>query len=80
MAKHAVPKKKASQARSNRRYKDFANEARKRLSNDLKIKTCSHCASPSLDHHVCGACGFYKGKDVMGKSKKAEEKITKIQA
>lgn len=80
MAKHAVPKKKASQARSNRRYKDFANEARKRLSNDLQIKVCSNCSSPAMTHHACNACGFYDGKDIMGKSKKAEEKITKIQA
>ena len=80
MAKHPVPKKKASQARSNRRYKDFANSARLRLANDLKIKNCSNCSSPMLDHHVCKECGFFRGEDVMGKSKKAEEKITKIQA
>lgn len=80
MAKHPVPKKKASQARSNRRYKNFANLARKKLSNDLKIKLCSHCASPMIDHQLCKECGYFKGVDVMGRAKKAEEKITKIQA
>ena len=31
MAKHAVPKQKQSKARSNRRYKTFANKARIKL-------------------------------------------------
>ncbi len=80
MAKHAVPKKKASHARSNRRYKNFANLARKKLGDDLKIAVCSNCSSPVILHNACKECGFYRGKDVMGKAKKAEEKITKIKA
>jgi large subunit ribosomal protein L32 len=28
--------------------------------------TCPQCQEPTRLHHVCGACGFYKGKKVAG--------------
>ena len=28
----------------------------------------NNCAEPVLSHHVCRACGFYRGKQVLGVS------------
>lgn len=55
----AVPKRKHSQARKN-----------KRRSNVWKLEApnfskCPHCGSLTLPHHVCGNCGYYKGKEVI---------------
>lgn len=80
MAKHPVPKKKTSKSVSSRRYKDFQNKARVRLSESVKLTVCAKCGSTIRSHHVCGECGYYRGKDVMGQAAKAEGKITKIQA
>lgn len=77
MAKHPVPKKKASQARSNRRYKSFQNFAQKRLIDSVKLTKCVSCGADCLMHHACKECGSYRGK---GATAKKEEKITKIQA
>ena len=27
---------------------------------------CPHCHRPMLPHHVCPACGYYRGRDVLG--------------
>ena len=27
---------------------------------------CPHCHRPMMSHHVCPACGFYRGRDVLG--------------
>lgn len=77
MAKHPVPKQKISRARGSRRYKSFQNRARKRLENAVQLSKCSKCGAVIRQHHVCGECGFYRGKDVMGMVKKAEKKIEK---
>jgi len=47
-----------------------ASRARMRRSHDaLKAvgsTICSNCGEPVLPHHVCRACGFYKGEQVIG--------------
>lgn len=80
MAKHAVPKQKQSKGRSSRRYTSFQNYARIRLTESLPLKACPKCKQIIVAHKACGACGYYNGKDIMGRVKKAEEKVTKIQA
>jgi len=80
MAKHPVPKQKQSKGRSSRRYKVFAGKVRKSLANDSVLLDCPKCSAPVLKHHVCKACGYYRGKDLLGKVKKVEAKITKIKA
>jgi len=80
MAKHPVPKKKTSRARGNRRYKDFQNKARVRLTNAVTTTKCPKCGAAMQLHHVCTECGYYKGKDVLRKVAKVEEKVTKIKA
>lgn len=57
----AVPKRKSSKARKN-----------KRRSNVWKLKVpafskCTQCGELKLPHQVCGNCGFYKGKEVLKK-------------
>ena len=55
----AVPKRKSSQARKN-----------KRRSNVWKLAApgfcqCPQCGELKLPHQVCGSCGYYKGREVV---------------
>ena len=55
----AVPKKKVSSARRD-----------KRRSNNSKLTApglvqCSKCKELILAHHVCKACGSYDGKEII---------------
>ena len=57
----AVPKRKHSQARRD-----------KRRSNVWKLSApgfskCTQCGELKLPHQVCGNCGFYKGKEIIKK-------------
>lgn len=57
----AVPKKKTSKARRD-----------KRRSNVWKLKLpemskCSKCGEMNLSHRVCSACGYYNGKEIIKK-------------
>ena len=38
------------------------------------ITTCPNCNSPIAPHRACTNCGYYKGKDVLGKEEKVEAK------
>ena len=55
----AVPKRKTSKARRD-----------KRRSPNMKMKAqglsiCPQCHEPKLPHRVCPNCNYYDGKDVM---------------
>ncbi|MBQ2152710.1 MAG: 50S ribosomal protein L32 [Acutalibacteraceae bacterium] len=55
----AVPKRKVSSARQN-----------KRRSNVWKLEApalsvCSNCGELKAPHRVCGNCGFYRGREVI---------------
>lgn len=55
----AVPKRKVSKARKN-----------KRRSNVWKLEAptlvkCSHCSEFKLPHRVCGSCGHYKDREII---------------
>ncbi len=55
----AVPKRKTSKARRD-----------KRRASNIKMKTpnvieCPQCHEPNVPHRVCAACGYYKGKEVI---------------
>jgi len=30
-----------------------------------RFTTCSHCGAPTRSHHMCTACGYYKGRPVV---------------
>ncbi|CAO5679293.1 MAG: 50S ribosomal protein L32 [Holosporales bacterium] len=59
----AVPKKKTSKSRRNMR------RSHHHLS-DIAIGECSNCGAKKLPHHLCDACGYYKGIQIV-KVKKA---------
>ena len=57
----AVPKRKHSQARKN-----------KRRSNVWKLDVpnfsrCTQCGELKIPHRVCGTCGYYKGREIIKK-------------
>lgn len=79
MAKHPVPKKKTSKARSKRRYGSFQTKVLTKLDNLVHLRTCDNCGQKHLMHHVCKECGQYRGRQVLDKQKDLE-KITKIKA
>lgn len=80
MAKHPVPKKKTSKARTNRRYKAFQNKARIRLDNAIQIVKCTNCGEPTQQHRACPACDFYRGKSTLKASEVEAAKVTTIKA
>lgn len=54
-----VPKKRTSHSRKNQRR---AHDA---LSFDAAVEICDNCGEPHLRHHVCSACGNYRGRIVF---------------
>lgn len=55
----AVPKKRTSKSRKGmRRAHDF-------LKFTAAVETCPECAELKLRHHVCAACGAYRGRQVL---------------
>jgi large subunit ribosomal protein L32 len=57
----AVPKRKTSPSRRNMRRSHHALVA-------VNYQECSNCGELKLSHHVCGACGFYDGREVIATS------------
>ena len=54
----AVPKKKTSKARRDkRRAHDFLTAP--------SLSECPNCHEPKMPHRVCPHCGHYKGKEVI---------------
>ena len=52
----AVPKKKTSKSRRDRRRAQHGVEA-------AQTTACSTCHSPKLPHRVCPVCGTYRGRE-----------------
>lgn len=48
----AVPRNRHSKARTNSKRAHHAKKPR-------QFSRCQNCASSTLPHHVCQACGFY---------------------
>ncbi|HEY4544166.1 MAG TPA: 50S ribosomal protein L32 [Tissierellaceae bacterium] len=55
----AVPKRRTSKARKNKR-----RASAYRL-NKATISECPQCHEPKLPHRVCRACGYYSNKAVV---------------
>src|SRR3977135_1984209 len=53
----AVPKRKTSKARRDKRRATHKLEA-------PRVNTCPQCGSPKRAHRVCPTCGTYKGREV----------------
>ncbi|RKD34395.1 50S ribosomal protein L32 [Thermohalobacter berrensis] len=55
----AVPKRKTSKARRDKR-----RSANSKLAAPA-ISKCPQCHEPKLPHRVCKSCGYYKNKEVI---------------
>jgi large subunit ribosomal protein L32 len=54
----AVPKKKISKSRRNMRRAHHALKP-------TTLVECSNCGELKQPHHVCRACGYYDGREVV---------------
>jgi len=79
MAKHPVPKKKMSNARTARRHAAFIFSARRKIMNTVNIVTCQACGVPALSHRACTKCGMYRGRSLRS-VEKTIDKVTKVKA
>jgi large subunit ribosomal protein L32 len=57
----AVPKRKLSKARKNKRRSNVWKLTAPALSK------CKQCGELKLSHRVCGNCGYYNGRQVIAK-------------
>ena len=56
-----APKRKTSKSKRNmRRAHDF-------LTPEL-VSSCPNCGASVLSHHVCRACGYYRGRKLLNVS------------
>lgn len=55
-----VPKKRTSKMRRDRR-----RSANNKLKSAVQVHACANCGAAVQPHHVCPACGHYKGKKVI---------------
>lgn len=55
----AVPKRKTSKARRDKRRASSYQLPR------VSITECPNCHEPKLPHRVCRACGYYKNEEVI---------------
>jgi large subunit ribosomal protein L32 len=53
----AVPKRKTSKSRRDKRRATHAISA-------PKVNVCPQCGQPKRPHRVCPTCGTYKGREV----------------
>ena len=60
----AVPKKKISKSRRDMRR---AHEA---LTTSAHVE-CPNCGETKRPHHICSACGYYDGREVVGSAPQA---------
>lgn len=62
----ALPKRRFSKSRRDKR----------RTHQALSLPTltvCTHCGAPVEPHHVCIACGYYRGRQVLVVASKEEK-------
>ena len=57
----AVPKRKVSKARRDKRRSSVWKLTAPTLTK------CTQCGEYKLPHQVCGNCGYYKGKEIVKK-------------
>jgi large subunit ribosomal protein L32 len=54
----AHPKSRVSKQRKRKRRTHYVSAA-------PNVGKCNNCGAPQLFHHVCGVCGFYRGKQAV---------------
>ena len=63
----ALPARRISKTRKRMRRTHLKKEA-------PTVTSCPNCGKPLAPHRACTECGYYKGKDVLGKEEKVEDK------
>jgi large subunit ribosomal protein L32 len=58
----AHPKSRVSKQRKRKRRTHYKIEA-------PQVTSCSSCGAPTLRHRICGACGSYRGRTIINKTK-----------
>ncbi|HLM83888.1 MAG TPA: 50S ribosomal protein L32 [Candidatus Bathyarchaeia archaeon] len=66
----SVPKQHHTKGRRDRRRVRFEIDSK-------KLVACSHCKKTVKPHETCPYCGFYKGEEIVDKSKKTAKKKPK---
>lgn len=61
------------------RYASYKTRNVKRMENSVQLIACEKCGEMRRAHHLCEACGSYKGRQVLN-MKSGDDKVTKIQA
>jgi large subunit ribosomal protein L32 len=61
----AVQKNRKTRSKRNMRRSHDALKA-------VVSNECSNCGELKLPHHVCGACGYYRGREVVAQVEEAE--------
>lgn len=79
MAKHPVPKKKVSQARTARRHAAFTRKKHVTLNGLVKVIACPGCGQPKMNQFACPSCGTFRGR-TLKKSSTGTKGIKKIKA
>ncbi len=59
----ALPARRISKTRKRLRRTHLKKDA-------PTVTTCPNCKNPIAPHRACTKCGYYKGKDVLGKEEK----------
>jgi large subunit ribosomal protein L32 len=80
MAKHPVPKRRATATRGGRRYSTWKTNELKRLTNLTKTVDCPKCEQQRLPHTACPTCGYYHGRVVVDLVAKDAKKVQKVKA
>ena len=62
----AVPRKKVTRSRRGQR------RAHQHLK-PVNLVACPNCGSPKQPHHMCGSCGYYRGRDFLSDSSSASD-------
>ncbi len=65
-----LPGHRRTSSHKRRRASHFALSA-------TNLTICSHCKQPSIPHHACTNCGYYKGKQVIKVKSKVLARATK---
>jgi len=60
----AVPKKKTSRSRRGMRRAHDALKA-------VNVVECSNCGEYKRPHHICEACGYYGGEEIVAPAEEA---------
>lgn len=80
MAKHPVPKRRATKTRGDRREHTWTTLTLKRLTKIANFETCPNCGEACQSHTVCPSCGKYRQRLVIDFAAKQNKKIKKVKA